>query len=126
MAEPAPAAPHLRPGRAAPGWRPPALAAVAGTSRGRRTAARHRRSGRARRATAARRGRVPAANALALVVLACWGVLLVTRGGSAGSSRCSALLAALGTVATVVVGFGSAPDARPRRLRATSGSPTRT
>lgn len=56
-------------------------------------------------------GRVPAANALALVVLACWGVVLVTRGVVRRIVAGLALLAALGVVATVVVGFGSAPDA---------------
>jgi uncharacterized membrane protein (TIGR02234 family) len=56
-------------------------------------------------------GRVPAATALALVVLACWGVLLVTRGVVRRVVSVLALLAALGLVATVVVGFDSAPDA---------------
>jgi uncharacterized membrane protein (TIGR02234 family) len=56
-------------------------------------------------------GRVPAANALALVVLACWGVLLVTRGVVRRVVAVLALLAALGVVAAVVVGSGSAPDA---------------
>jgi len=56
-------------------------------------------------------GRVPAANALALVVLACWGVLLVTRGVVRRVVAGLALVAALGYVACVVVGFGSAPDA---------------
>lgn len=56
-------------------------------------------------------GRVPAANALALVVLACWGVLLVTRGVVRRVVAALAVLAGLGAVATVVVGFGHAPDA---------------
>lgn len=56
-------------------------------------------------------GRVPAATALALVVLACWGVLLVTRGAVRRVVAVLALLASVGLVATVVVGFGSAPDA---------------
>jgi uncharacterized membrane protein (TIGR02234 family) len=56
-------------------------------------------------------GRVPAANALALVVLACWGVLLVTRGVVRRVVGGLALLAALGLVASVAVGFASAPDA---------------
>ena len=56
-------------------------------------------------------GRVPAANALALVVLACWGVLLVTRGVVRRVVAGLALVAALGYVACVVVGFGSAPAA---------------
>jgi uncharacterized membrane protein (TIGR02234 family) len=55
-------------------------------------------------------GRVPAAAALSLVVLACWGVLLVTRGVVRRVVAVLAVLAALGLAATVVVGFGSAPD----------------
>jgi uncharacterized membrane protein (TIGR02234 family) len=54
---------------------------------------------------------VPAATALALVVLACWGVLLVTRGLARRIASVLGLLAALGLVATLVAGFGSAPDA---------------
>lgn len=55
-------------------------------------------------------GRVPAANALALVVLACWGVLLVTRGRVRRVVAVLGVLAALALAATVVVGFGSAPE----------------
>jgi uncharacterized membrane protein (TIGR02234 family) len=55
-------------------------------------------------------GRVPAATALALVVLACWGVLLVTRGAVRRVVAVLALLASVGLVVAVVVGFGSAPD----------------
>jgi uncharacterized membrane protein (TIGR02234 family) len=55
-------------------------------------------------------GRVPAANALALVVLACWGVLLVIRGRFRRVVAVLAVLAALGLVVVFVVGFGSAPD----------------
>jgi uncharacterized membrane protein (TIGR02234 family) len=55
-------------------------------------------------------GRVPAANALALVVLACWGVLLVTRGRVRRVVAVLAVLAALGLVAAVVVGFDAAPE----------------
>ena len=55
-------------------------------------------------------GRVPAANALALVVLACWGVLLVTRGRVRRVVAVLGVVAALGLVVTVVVGFGSAPQ----------------
>jgi len=54
-------------------------------------------------------GRVPAANALALVVLACWGVLLVTRGRVRRVVAVLAVLAALALAVTFVVGFGSAP-----------------
>src|SRR4051794_25154471 len=55
-------------------------------------------------------GRVPAANALALVVLACWGVLLVTRGRVRRVVAGLAVLAALGLAVTVVVGFARAPQ----------------
>ena len=55
-------------------------------------------------------GRVPAANALALVVLACWGVLLVTRGRVRRVVAVLAVVAALALAATFVVGFGSAPE----------------
>jgi len=55
-------------------------------------------------------GRVPAANALSLVVLACWGVLLVTRGRVRRVVSVLAVLAALGLAATVVVGYSTAPD----------------
>jgi uncharacterized membrane protein (TIGR02234 family) len=52
-------------------------------------------------------GKVPAAGALALVVLACWGVLLVTRGLVRRMVAVLGALAALGTVAAVVVGWSS-------------------
>lgn len=55
-------------------------------------------------------GRVPVANALALVVLACWGVLLVTRGRVRRAVAVLGALAAVGTLAAVVVGFASAPE----------------
>jgi uncharacterized membrane protein (TIGR02234 family) len=55
-------------------------------------------------------GRVPAASALSLVVLACWGVLLVTRGAVRRVVSVLAVLAALGLAASVVVGLSSAPD----------------
>jgi len=55
-------------------------------------------------------GKAPAANALSLVVLACWGVLLVTRGAARRVVSVLAVLAALGLTVTVVVGFSSAPD----------------
>lgn len=56
-------------------------------------------------------GKVPLAGALALVVLASWGVLLVTRGVVRRGVAVIALLAALGLVAVTVSGIGSAPDA---------------
>jgi Tryptophan-associated transmembrane protein (Trp_oprn_chp) len=54
-------------------------------------------------------GHVPAANALALVALACWGVVLVTRGRFRRYVAALGLLAALGTFVAVVVAFSSAP-----------------
>jgi len=55
-------------------------------------------------------GRVPIAGALSMVVLACWGVLLVTRGPVRRVVSVLAVLAALGLAAAVVVGFSTAPD----------------
>jgi hypothetical protein len=55
-------------------------------------------------------GKMPLAGALALVVLAAWGVLLVTRGAVRRLVAVLGLLAALGVIAVVVVGFGDAPD----------------
>ena len=55
-------------------------------------------------------GKVPAAGALSLVVLACWGVLLVTRGAVRRAVAGLAVLASLGLAASVVVGFSTAPD----------------
>jgi uncharacterized membrane protein (TIGR02234 family) len=55
-------------------------------------------------------GKVPAASALSLVVLACWGVLLVTRGTVRRVVAVIAVLASLGLAATVVVGYSTAPD----------------
>lgn len=47
----------------------------------------------------------PLATAVALVLLAAWGVLLVTRGAVRRAFAWLALLAALGTVAAVVAGY---------------------
>jgi len=55
-------------------------------------------------------GKVPAASALSLVVLACWGVLLVTRGRVRRVVAVLALLASLGLAVAVVVAFSTAPD----------------
>jgi uncharacterized membrane protein (TIGR02234 family) len=60
--------------------------------------------------SAAESGRVPAATALSLVLLACWGVLFVTRGRSRRVVAALGVLAALGVVATVVVGVHAAPS----------------
>jgi hypothetical protein len=54
--------------------------------------------------------RAPLAGALALVVLACWGVLLVTRGTVRRAVAVLAALAALGVLATVLLGYGAAAD----------------
>lgn len=53
----------------------------------------------------------PLATALALVLLASWGVLLVTRGRVRQAFAWLALLAALGTVAAVVAGYVDLHDA---------------
>jgi uncharacterized membrane protein (TIGR02234 family) len=55
-------------------------------------------------------GKVPAASALSLVVLACWGVLLVTRGRVRRVVAVLAALASVGLAVAVVVGFSTAPD----------------
>lgn len=49
-------------------------------------------------------GEMPLAAALGLVVLACWGVILVTRGRVRRAVAVLGLLASLGAVATVVTG----------------------
>jgi hypothetical protein len=55
-------------------------------------------------------GVVPAANALALAGLACWGVLLVTRGRFRRAVSGLGLLTGLAQVATVVHSFLTLPD----------------
>ena len=65
---------------------------------------------------------MPLAAALSLVVLACWGVLLVTRGRVRRVVAVLGLLAALGLVVAVVVGLRHAcptrsPDAARERGR---------
>jgi hypothetical protein len=59
--------------------------------------------------SAADAARMPLATALALVVLASWGVLLVTRGRVRRGVSVVCVLAALGTLATTVVGFVATP-----------------
>ena len=56
-------------------------------------------------------GKMPAATALALVLLACWGVVLVTRGRVRRAVAALGVLAALGALASVVVGWTSVVDA---------------
>lgn len=55
-------------------------------------------------------GSSPVAGALALVLLATWGVLLVTRGRVRRIVAVLGLLAAIGVVAAVVSGFAAVPD----------------
>ena len=55
-------------------------------------------------------GEMPLGLALALVLLACWGVLLVSRGVVRRVVAGLALLAALGLTVTVVVAFFTLPD----------------
>jgi len=56
-------------------------------------------------------GKMPAATALALVLLASWGVVLVTRGWVRRAVAALGVLAALGALASVVVGWSSVVDA---------------
>lgn len=55
-------------------------------------------------------GHIPLAGALGLVALACWGVVLVTRGRARRGVTVVGALAAAGLVATAVVGRSSALD----------------
>ena len=55
--------------------------------------------------------RMPVATAMALVLLACWGVVLVTRGRVRRLVAALGVLAALGAVASVVVGWTAVEDA---------------
>jgi uncharacterized membrane protein (TIGR02234 family) len=60
--------------------------------------------------------RVPLAAALSLVVLAAWGVLLVTRRRVRRATAVLACLAATGVVATVLFGYGPAADGLTQRM----------
>ncbi len=62
-------------------------------------------------AVSADAAQMPVAGALALVVLACWGVVLVTRGRVRRVVLVLGALAALGVLVSVVAGFASVPDA---------------
>lgn len=53
-------------------------------------------------------GKVPAAGAIALVVLACWGVVLVTRGRVRRAVAALGVVASLGVLVVVVTGWSSA------------------
>ena len=62
-------------------------------------------------------GEMPLAAALSLVVLACWGVLLVTRGVVRRAVAALSVVASLGFAATVVVGFSSLQDQVAEAMR---------
>ncbi|MCF6377531.1 Trp biosynthesis-associated membrane protein [Nocardioides KLBMP 9356] len=64
----------------------------------------------------------PLAAALALVLLACWGVLLVTRGRFRQAVAVLALVTALGLVAATVEAFWRLPGALADALREVSGA----
>ncbi len=66
----------------------------------------------------------PLAGALALVVLACWGVLLVTRGRFRRAVAVLAVVAALGTVAVCAEAAWSLPTKLADALMEASGSDT--
>lgn len=61
--------------------------------------------------TVAGAGEMPLASALSLVLLACWGVVLFTRGVARRATAGLGLLAAAGVGVTVVVGRVTLPDA---------------
>jgi len=63
----------------------------------------------------------PLATALAFVVLACWGVLLVTRGRFRRAIAALAVLAGLGYAATVVWAPFSLPDHLSEQVRRRTG-----
>ena len=67
-------------------------------------------------------GQMPLATALALVVLACWGVVLVSRGGFRRAVAVLGAVAALGVVATVVSAWFLLPDQRVEPLALEAGS----
>jgi uncharacterized membrane protein (TIGR02234 family) len=66
----------------------------------------------------------PLAAALSLVLLACWGVLLVTRGRFRRAVTVLALVTALGLVAATVEAFFHLPDALAEALLEVSGVDT--
>ena len=67
---------------------------------------------------------MPLAAALSLVGLACWGVVLVSRGTFRRAVAVLALVAAAGLAVTCVVGFGSVQDALSDALLVASGTDT--
>lgn len=68
-------------------------------------------------------GEMPLAGALALVVLACWGVLLVTRGVVRRAVAALAVLAALGTLAAVIVGWSQTTEGLRDQVVLLTGDP---
>jgi len=66
----------------------------------------------------------PLAVSLALVVLACWGVILVTRGRVRRAVAVLGALAAIGMLVTIVAAFWSLQDALSEALLAASGLDT--
>lgn len=69
-------------------------------------------------------GESPLAAALALVLLACWGVLLVTRGRFRRAVAVLALVTAVGLVVTTVEAYWSLPDKLADTLVEMSGTDT--
>ena len=67
-------------------------------------------------------GEMPLAAALSLVVLACWGVLLVTRRTVRRAVAVLGLLASAGLTASVVVGWTTLPDAVTEAIAEQTGS----
>lgn len=61
---------------------------------------------------------LPVAQALALVTLACWGVVLVSRGFARRSVAALGLLAALACLTSVLFGASSVPEAVTEQLAA--------
>ncbi len=71
-------------------------------------------------------GRLPLASAFSLVVLAAWGVLLVTRGRVRRAVILLGTAAAVGVVVVLGFGFATLPDAVAGQLGATGSTDTGT
>jgi hypothetical protein len=69
-------------------------------------------------------GEMPLAAAVSLVVLAGWGVVLVTRGRVRRAAAALALLGALGLAVTVVAGWSTLPDRVSAAVRSSVGTDT--
>jgi uncharacterized membrane protein (TIGR02234 family) len=67
---------------------------------------------------------VPLGGALALVLLACWGVVLVTRGRVRRVVAGAAVLTSVGMVTTAVLGYRSATDGLRDELTRLDADPT--